>query len=131
MKRIILLGFAITFIVSVKTYATSINDNKIPPAEPGFFVTDTVPSNDSLAQYTGKYKFPDGSPFTEMTVTLENGKLTASSAGGSSELRRSSGDEFEVVAYGGTATFRRNNDRKITGVHILVADLDMEGTKTE
>jgi hypothetical protein len=87
--------------------------------------------NDSLKQYAGKYKFPDGSPFTEVIVTLDSTGLTASSAMGSSELKRTEGDVFEVVAYGGTATFKRNADNKISGVHILVGDINVEGTKTE
>lgn len=87
--------------------------------------------NDSLQQYTGKYKFPDGSPVTEITVTLDSTVLTANSAMGSSELKRSEGDVFEIVAYGGTATFKRNAENKISGVNILVGDINMEGTKTE
>ena len=87
--------------------------------------------NDSLKQYTGKYKFPDGTPFTEIIVTLDSTVLMASSALGSSELKRTEGDVFEVVAYGGTATFKRNADNKISGVHVLVGDIDVEGTKTE
>jgi hypothetical protein len=86
---------------------------------------------DSLQQYTGKYKFPDGSVVTEITVTLDSTVLTVSSAMGSSELKRTEGDVFEIVAYGGTATFKRNAENKISGVHILVGDINMEGTKTE
>ena len=87
--------------------------------------------NDSLKQYTGTYKFPDGSPVTEITVSLDSSGLFANSAMGSSELKRTEGDVFEIVAYGGTATFKRNAENKIGGVHILVGDLNMEGTKTE
>ncbi len=86
---------------------------------------------DSLRQYTGTYKFPDGSPVTEITVTLDSTVLTANSALGSSELKKTEGDIFEIVAYGGTATFKRNAENKISGVQILVGDLNMEGTKTE
>jgi hypothetical protein len=86
---------------------------------------------DSLKQYTGTYKFPDGSPVTEITVTLDSTVLTANSAMGSSELKRTEGDVFEIVAYGGTATFKRNAENKISGVQILVGDLNMEGTKSE
>lgn len=86
---------------------------------------------DSLKQYAGTYKFPDGSPVTEITVTLDSTVLTANSAMGSSELKRTEGDVFEIVAYGGTATFKRNAENKISGVQILVGDLNMEGTKTE
>ena len=69
---------------------------------------------------------------TEVIVTLDSaGVLTANSAQGSSELRKSQGDIFEVVAYGGTATFKRNAENKIIGLHIVVGDTDIEGTKTE
>jgi hypothetical protein len=86
---------------------------------------------DSLQQYTGKYKFPDGSVVTEITVTLDSIGLTANSAMGSSELKKTEGDVFEIVAYGGTATFKRNTENKVSGVQILVGDISMEGTKTE
>lgn len=86
---------------------------------------------DSLQQYTGKYKFPDGSPVTEINMTIDNGVLMASSAMGSTEFRKTSTvDVFEVVAYGGTATFKRT-EGKVTGLQILVGDVNMEGTKTE
>ena len=86
---------------------------------------------DSLTEYTGKYKFPDGNPVTEINVTLENGVLNAVSAIGSSELKRREGDIFDIVAYGGTATFKRNGEGKISKVRVEVPDLDMEGEKTE
>jgi hypothetical protein len=87
---------------------------------------------DSLQEYTGKYKFPDGSPVTEIGVVIENGVLTATSAMGNSELKKTdSKDVFEIVAYGGTATFKRNAEGKISGVQIQVQDVNMEGTKTE
>jgi hypothetical protein len=86
---------------------------------------------DSLKQYTGKYKFPEGSPTTEVTVTIENGLLMANSSIGTTELKPSgTADVFEVVAYGGTATFKRK-DGKVSGVQIQVNDLNMEGEKTE
>ncbi len=89
--------------------------------------TDTL-----LQQYTGKYVFPDGSPVKEIGVIVEEGILTATSAMGNSELRKTeTKDVFEVVAYAGTATFKRNADGKINGLQIQVQDVNMEGTKTE
>ncbi len=86
---------------------------------------------DSLQQYTGKYKFPDGSPVTEITVALDNGLLMASSAMGTTELKLTSTvDVFEIAVYGGTATFRRK-EGKISGVQVTVGDINMEGEKTE
>ena len=86
---------------------------------------------DTLQHYIGKYKFPEGSVVTEITVTIENGVLYANSALGSAELRKIETDVFEIVGYGGTATFKRNNDGKVTSVQIIVGDINIEGTKTE
>lgn len=87
---------------------------------------------DSLEQYTGKYKFPEGSPVAEIGIVVENGTLMATSAMGNSELRRTdTKDVFEIVAYAGTATFRRNDQHKVVGVLIQVQDIIMEGSKAE
>jgi hypothetical protein len=89
--------------------------------------TDTL-----LQQFTGKYIFPDGSPVKEIGVIIENGTLTATSVMGNSELRKTdTKDLFEVVAYAGTATFKRNTEGKVNAVTIQVQDVNMEGTKTE
>lgn len=87
---------------------------------------------DSLQEYTGKYKFPEGSPVTEIGVVVENGVLTATSAMGNTELKKTdTKDVYEVVAYGGTATFKRNPEGKIVTLLIQVQDITMEGTKSE
>lgn len=87
---------------------------------------------DSLADYTGKYKFPDGSPVTEIGVVIENGILTATSVMGNTELRKTDNkDVFEIVAYGGTATFKRGEDGKVKMLRVQVQDVDMEGMRQE
>ena len=53
------------------------------------FITGNA-QTDSLQQYTGKYKFPDGSPVAEITVSADNGALMASSAMGSTEFKPTS-----------------------------------------
>ena len=88
--------------------------------------TDTT-----LQQYTGKFKFPDGSPVSEIILKVENGALMASSAMGSTEFKQTStADVFEIPAYSGTATFKRT-EGKITSLQIQAGDVNMEGTKTE
>ena len=89
------------------------------------------PKTDSLKEYTGKYKFPDGSEVTEVKVVVENGLLWAQSDKGNSELRRIEKDVFEVVVYSGTATFKRDDKGKINGLHIEVGDSIMDGTKSD
>jgi hypothetical protein len=86
---------------------------------------------DSLQQYLGKFKFPDGSPVTEITIAVDNGLLMATSAMGTTEFKPTSTvDVFEIVAYGGTATFKKK-EGKVTSLQIQVGDIDMEGEKTE
>jgi hypothetical protein len=90
-----------------------------------------TPQTDSLKEYTGKYKFPDGSEVTEIKVGIENGILWAYSDKGNSELKKIEKDVFEVVQYTGTATFKRDENGKINGLHIEVGDLIMDGTRSE
>lgn len=94
-------------------------------------ITAAHAQTDTTSAYLGKYTFPDGSPVTEITVVLENGMLMANSAIGNSELKRIDKDVYEIIVYAGTATFRRNSEGKVTGLHILVGDVNMEGVKIE
>lgn len=89
------------------------------------------PQADSLKEYTGKYKFPEGSEVTEIKVDIENGILWAYSEKGNSELKKIEKDVFEVVQYTGTATFKRDENGRINGLHVEVEDLIMDGTKSE
>jgi restriction endonuclease Mrr len=91
----------------------------------------TPQPQDTLQHYVGKYKFPEGSVVAEITVSVENGVLMASSVMGNAELKKIETDVFEIVGYGGTATFKRNSDGKVITVQIIVGDINMEGTKTE
>lgn len=99
----------------------------------GFFIlpAQETPNQDSLQEYTGKYKFPEGSQVTEIKVIIENGVLYASSDHGSSELKKIEKDVFEVVAYSGKATFKRDEKGKIYKVYIEIGDLILDGTKEE
>src|SRR5690349_3729954 len=90
-----------------------------------------TPAVDSLKEYTGKYKFQEGSPVPEITLSIQNGVLFANSPMGSSEFKRIEKDIFEVVAYSGIATFKRNDQSKVNGVKIEVDGTVLEGTKTE
>ena len=89
------------------------------------------PSTDSLKEYTGIYKFPEGSDVTEIKIGIENDTLWAYSVKGNSELKRIEKDLFEVVQYTGTATFKRDENGKITILHIEVGRLIMDGKKSE
>ncbi len=97
------------------------------------FLTANAQADTTLQKFTGKYKFPDGSPVTEITVAVDKeGTLTASSAMGTTELKKTDTENvFEVVAYSGIATFKKNAEGKVISVQIVVGDLNIEGTKTE
>ena len=96
------------------------------------FLAANAQADSTLQKYTGKFKFPEGSPVTEINFTVENGVLMGASAMGSSEFKKTDTENvFEIVAYGGTATFKKNAEGKITSVQILVGDINMEGTKVE
>lgn len=109
MKKLFLFLFAITGIITLNAQQN--------------------PQTDSLIEYTGKYKFPEGSVVTEVNISIENGLLFAGSAAGSSELKKIEKDLFEVVAYAGKAVFKRNEEAKLVGVRIEVEDLILEGIK--
>ena len=110
MKKFFLFFLATTFVVTLHAQ-------------------QAPPTDSTLQEYTGKYKFPEGSVVTEVTVSIENGLLFAVSVMGSSELKRIEKDIFEVVAYAGKATFKRNEEAKLSGIRIEVEDLILEGTK--
>ena len=96
-----------------------------------FAEAQNPPPADTLKEYAGKYKFPEGTPFSEVAVVYENGMLTATSVAGSSELKRREGDTFDVVAYGGIAIFKRNEEKKVVRLQIQVNDIDAEGEKVD
>ncbi len=91
----------------------------------------TTPATDSLKEYLGKYVFPDGSEVPEIKVALENGVLIGSSSQGSSELKRIEKDLFEVVAYSGKATFKRDEKGKVNGLYVEIDNLILDGKKAE
>jgi hypothetical protein len=88
-------------------------------------------AQDSLKVYVGKYKFPEGSVVPEIEVILENGALSFKSAMGTTPVERNGGDEFSIPAYSGTATFTRNEAKKITGLHIEASGTVLDGVLVE
>ncbi|HJV18585.1 MAG TPA: hypothetical protein VJ552_01790 [Sediminibacterium sp.] len=98
-----------------------------------FAATAQTPSTDTavLKQYLGKYKFPEGSPVTDVTVAIENGVLTMASAVGNSVLEKQGEDIYAIVQFQGTATFKRNEEKKVIGVNIFAMGYTLEGTREE
>lgn len=89
----------------------------------------TAKAQDSLAQYTGKFNFPEGSIVSYVTVTAEAGKLSFSSDKGTGTLERVATDSFAIPEYQGTGKYVRNAENKITGVVIDVMGYHLEGVK--
>jgi len=94
----------------------------------GFFVAVRA-QDTTLQQYTGKYKFPDGSVVTEINVTIEGGVLTSNSSAGTSVLEKLATDTFSVVSFQGTAVFTRDANKKVNGVIVDAMGYHLEGTK--
>ncbi|MBP6432107.1 MAG: hypothetical protein KA319_10090 [Ferruginibacter sp.] len=88
-------------------------------------------AQDSLKQYVGKYKFPDGSVVPEIEVVLDNGALDFNSIMGSTPVEKTKNDEFSIPQYNGTATFIRNEAKKIVGLKIEAQGTVLEGTIVE
>jgi hypothetical protein len=98
----------------------------------GSCILATAQTDSTLNEYTGKFVFGDGSPVPEITLLVENGVLNGTSAIGNSEFKKTdTKDVFDIVAYSGIATFKRNAEGKVVGVRIQVQDVNMEGTKAE
>ncbi len=87
--------------------------------------------HDSLQQYTGKFKFAEGSPVQEINITLENGVLVMNASIGTASLEKKGEDEFLIPSYSGTAVFKRNEAKKIIGIHIEAGGAILDGTKDE
>lgn len=90
-----------------------------------------APDSVLMKEYIGKYVFADGSPVADMKVVFENGVLYASSEQGSSELKFVEKDVFEVMAYTGTATFKRDEKGKVNAVYVQIGDMILDGKKSE
>lgn len=86
-------------------------------------------SDTAWRQYAGTYKFPDGSVVSQVVVTLEDTVLNMSSDAGSSPLNKIGVDSFEIVRFNGTASFKRNGSKTITGVHIEAMGYVLDGEK--
>ena len=97
----------------------------------GFAFSISAQTDTTLKQYVGKYKFLEGSVVADVTVTFDNGTLTMTSAVGSSSLEKQSEDVFVITQFQGTATFKRNDAKKIIGININAGGYVLDGTKEE
>ena len=97
----------------------------------GALITQAQKSEAPLKDYTGVYVFPEGSVVPEVEVILQDSLLMMNATAGNSELVRIEKDLFNVVAFNGTAQFKRDEAGKVIGVHIEAAGYILDGTKKE
>mgnify|MGYP000011602927 FL=1 len=94
----------------------------------GIFVT--VQAQDSpLKEYLGKYTFAEGSPVTEVVLTVEDSVLVSTSSVGAFPLEKKGVDTFYLAAYDALVIFKRDGNNIVTGVGINVQGMELIGTK--
>lgn len=85
----------------------------------------------TLQDFVGKYKFPEGSVVSEVTVSVEGAGLVMGSSIGNSTLVKIGEDLFSITAYDGSAQFKRDTNKKVIGVSINAGGYALEGTKSD
>lgn len=94
----------------------------------GIFVS--VQAQDSpLKEYLGKYIFAEGSPVTEVVLTLQDSVLVSSSSVGSFPLEKKGVDTFYLAAYDALVIFKRDGNSVVEGVGINVQGMELIGKK--
>jgi hypothetical protein len=94
----------------------------------GIFVT--VQAQDSpLKEYLGKYTFAEGSPVTEVVLTVQDSVLVSTSSVGAFPLEKKGVDTFYLAAYDALVIFKRDGNNIVTGVGINVQGMELIGTK--
>lgn len=95
----------------------------------GIFIT--VKAQESpLKDYIGKYSFAEGSPVTEVVVSLQDTSLIVSSSMGSVPLEKKGVDTFYLSAYDALVIFKRNSDGVVEAVGINVQGMELIGKKS-
>jgi hypothetical protein len=80
-------------------------------------------------QFVGKYRFPEGSVVPDVDVVIDNGVLMMNSSAGTSTLELVKTDTFTITSFNGTAVFKRNDAKKVIGVHIDAGGYVLDGVK--
>jgi len=84
----------------------------------------------TLKEYTGVYKFPEGSMVSSVEIVLNGNSLLVNSSIGSVGIEKISKDTFSLPTYEGMVYFSRT-EAKITGIKIEVHDVVLEGKKED
>jgi hypothetical protein len=79
----------------------------------------------NLKDYLGKYVFPEGSPVTEVTLTVEDTVLTINSAMGATPLEKKGTDTFYLAAYDAPIIFKRGSNNTVETLTIIVQGMEL------
>ena len=92
----------------------------------------TIQAQDTtLTQFTGKFKFAEGSPVQEVVINADNGTLIAASAMGSFVLQKTGEDQFLIADFQAPVVYKRDSNRKVIGLTISVSGMVLEAVKVE
>jgi hypothetical protein len=94
----------------------------------GVFATANAQTS-NLKDYLGKYVFPEGSPVTEVTLTIEDTVLTINSAMGATALEKKGVDTFYLAAYDAPIIFKRGANNSVETLTIIVQGMELTATK--
>jgi hypothetical protein len=96
----------------------------------GVFIS--IQAQDStLTQFTGKFKFAEGSPVQEVVISADNGALVAGSARGSFVLQKTGEDQFFIAEFQAPVVYKRDSNKKVVGLTINVSGMVLEAVKVE
>ena len=96
----------------------------------GVFITIQA-QDTTLTQFTGKFKFAEGSPVQEVVINADNGTLIAASAMGSFVLQKTGEDQFLIADFQAPVVYKRDSNRKVIGLTISVSGMVLEAVKVE
>jgi hypothetical protein len=85
----------------------------------------------TLTQFTGKFKFAEGSPVQEVVITADNGALVAVSAMGSFVLQKTGEDQFFIAEFQAPVVYKRDSNKKVVGLAINANGMVLEAVKVE
>jgi hypothetical protein len=85
----------------------------------------------TLTQFTGKFKFAEGSPVQEVVINADNGALVAATAMGSFVLQKTGEDQYYIADYQAPVIFKRDSNKKVIGLSISVSGMVLEAVKVE
>jgi hypothetical protein len=85
----------------------------------------------TLTQFTGKFKFAEGSPVQEVVINADNGALVAVSAMGTFVLQKTGEDQFFIAEFQAPVVYKRDSNKKVVGLAINANGMVLEAVKVE